>query len=72
MLKLEERIVLKTIDNQIVVRPEATKYNNSIYSDKGLYILNEKGIDAWNNGEQLDITHFSVFIDNKIILNGEF
>lgn len=73
-MKITDRIILRTIDGKVIVRPEASVHNNWVeYSDMTI-VLTAAGIDAWNRGEDIDFDkgHISAALSNKIILNAEF
>lgn len=65
MLKLEERIVLKTIDGQVIVRPQATEINSIVEYTNVCLGLDKEGIAIWNSGGYPDWRHGVVW-DKKI------
>lgn len=50
-MRLEDRVIAKTINGQYIVRPLADKYiNHSVEVGEISYRLSDEGIRAWNNG----------------------
>lgn len=57
-MKITDRIILKTIDGKIVVRPIADQHFNNFIEfedSKTRFYLNEKGIEDWNNGVDIEL-----------------
>jgi len=65
-MKITDRIILKTIDGKIVVRPEATELNCYIEFENVYLCLNKDGIQAWNSGEDVDWRH-GLIINKSVI-----
>ena len=58
MIKLHDRIILKTLDGNIIVRPQVTEHTATILTpDDNVVMLNEEGVKAWNAGEDLEPWH---------------
>jgi len=58
--------VLRTIDDKVVVRPEATVENTTIEFTNLLLTLDQRGRDAWNNGEEIHWWH-GCWMDKKCL-----
>lgn len=65
-MKLSERIIMKTIDGKVEVRPKADKTNCTVEFDNVLLFLDDEGIEAWNNGEMVDWRH-GVLMDKRCL-----
>ncbi len=65
-MKITDRIILKTIDGKVVVRPIADELNCTVEFDKTLLYLDKKGMEAWNNGEEIRWWH-GVWMDKKCL-----
>jgi hypothetical protein len=59
-MKIEDRIILKTIDGKVVVRPHLNRDNAWFDYNNISYHLNEEGVEAWNNGEDIHPYHFDI------------
>ena len=59
MLKITDRVILKTYDGKVIVRPQI-KYSceASILFNGMVGHLHKEGIKAWNNGEKIEEYHF--------------
>lgn len=67
-LKLEDRVLLKTTDGKVIVRPTAEQGDYFIGTNIGIS-LDQRGADAWNNDEnftRFNWTHGLCF-DLKIL-----
>jgi hypothetical protein len=61
---VDPRVILKTIDGQIIVRPKAPEF---VYSNGVVYTLNKDGKDAWNNGDDITHEHISTYLNYATI-----
>ncbi len=66
MLHLQDRIILKTLDGKIIVRPEATEVDNTIEFNNTFLCLDKRGRDAWNSGGTIEWWH-GVWIDKSCL-----
>lgn len=58
MIKLQDRVILKTLDGKIIVRPQVTEHTATILTPHdNVVMLNEEGVKAWNSGEDLKPWH---------------
>lgn len=57
MIKLTDRVILKTYDKRIVVRPEVTHDTSILTPCENVVLLNEEGVKAWNSGEDIEPYH---------------
>lgn len=64
-MKLEDRIILRTIDNKVEVRPKADQINSWIEIGDISHHLTDEGITAWNNGEEIYWHHFDIIGNMK-------
>lgn len=53
MIKPSDRVILRTIDGKVVVRPEMSRHDNCIQVGETVIGLSEGGIEAWNSGKPL-------------------
>jgi hypothetical protein len=64
---VDPRVILKTIDGQIIVRPTAPEVVNLINAPGCSYVLNDAGKDAWNNGDDITHEHISTYLNYATI-----
>lgn len=69
---LGDRVVLKTTDNKVIVRPKAPGAFKTT-QDGTLFILSDTGKEAWDNGEDIsfDEGHICGAIDNSVLLHAK-
>ena len=64
---IRDRVILKTADGQVVVRPRASSDPNIPFGvmvgNRTQIILNPEGVMAWNNGEDITGEHYNCIID---------
>ncbi len=72
-MKHSERIILKTIDGQVVVRPLADEHiNYFVEFEDSIWTLSDEGIVAWNSGLDMMYSNYFKFGMHKSCLSIDF
>lgn len=62
---ITDRIILRTLDNKVLVRPIVSKNSIISLSPKLDATLSELGVSSWNDGLDLTSDCFSCYIDTR-------